>query len=272
MRFRAVLLCIVAGVAGASAAFERQAESGRALGLGCTGVALDGLPWGSSANPALIGSIDRLTVGFSYAPDTFGLRELSRAAATAIIPMAGGSGGLRFSRFGFDLYREVQGSLAFGMAITDQLSVGLAVSFFHLAILRYGSASAIGVDAGALVRLTPEVHWGAVVTNINSPSLASGSEKLPRTIGTGIAWTPLPDLLVSVELTKDVRFPAEFHAGVAYKPVSLVELRGGTTQDPSTVNAGVGIHYLILTLDYAFTSHPELGMSHHFSLTITPGD
>jgi hypothetical protein len=89
---------------------------------------------------------------------------------------------------------------------------------------------------------------------------------------TGIAFQPVRDAAITASVVKDIRFPAELHLGVEYTFVEMVALRAGTTSDPNTLNAGVGVSYSFAQIDYALSSHSELGMTHQFSLSLTLGD
>jgi hypothetical protein len=140
-----------------------------------------------------------------------------------------------------------------------------------LSIERYGSAHTVAVDVGMLARLTDRVQWGFTAFNVNGPSIGAARERLPQVFVSGIAYLPIPEAMLVADLEKDIRYPVQLHAGVQYSLLDVVALRAGTTTDPSVLSAGIGIHYSMVQLDYAFTNHEDLGPTHQVSLSLSPG-
>ena len=149
---------------------------------------------------------------------------------------------------------------------------GVTVNYYSLSIQNYGSASAIGLDVGLLIDIADNVTWGFAAMNVNAPRIGSAKEKLPQVLSTGLVYCPIKGGTISASVIKDVHFPVELHIGVEYGVLDVIALRAGTTSDPSTLNAGIGIEYSLAKLDYAFTSHTELGITHQFSLSLNFGD
>ncbi|MEK7249604.1 MAG: hypothetical protein AAB209_04195, partial [Bacteroidota bacterium] len=137
-----------------------------------------------------------------------------------------------------------------------------------LSIQNYGSASTIGIDVGVLVDISDEVRWGFAAFNLNAPTIGAAKEKLPQVFSTGVTYNPIQEAIIAASIVKDIRYPTELHIGVEYSLMEMIALRAGTTSDPNTLNAGVGIHYSFVQVDYAFSSHSELGMTHQFSLSL----
>ena len=162
--------------------------------------------------------------------------------------------------------------LSYAGDIGDVFSIGGTVHYYHLSIERYGSAQTFGVDLGLLARLSDQIQWGFAAFNVNAPTIGRAKEELPQVYVTGLAYSPVPAGAITVDIEKDIRFPAELHLGVEYKLLDLVALRAGTTSDPSVLSAGLGIHYSFVQLDYAFTDHAELGATHQVSLSLYLGD
>ena len=197
--------------------------------------------------------------------------QLAHGSFTYVEPTSIGAFALSGSRFGFDLYREVDLQFSYGRDINDLFSVGGSVHYYHLSIERYGSASTLGVDVGMVARFTDQVQWGFTAFNVNGPAIGTARERLPQVFATGLAYLPIPEDMLVADLEKDIRYPVELHAGVQYSLLDLIALRVGTMSEPSVLSAGLGIHYSLIQLDYAFTNHVDLGPTHQVSLSVFLG-
>jgi hypothetical protein len=255
-----------------NAAFEHLQSGSGIAAMGGASVAVGQNPWSVFSNPATMTGLDGRTLSFSYVPSPFGLKELAHGAFSFVEPTSAGSFALSGSRFGFELYREVDLQLSYAKDLSDLLCVGATVHYYHLSIERYGSAQTFGFDIGFLAHLSDQIRWGFTAFNVNAPTIGSAKEELPQVYVTGLAYSPLPDGAIMVDIEKDIRFPVELHIGVEYKLLDLVALRAGTTSDPAILSAGLGIHYSFVQLDYAFTDHAELGATHQASLSLYLGD
>jgi len=256
----------------AQAAFEHLAQGSNSVAMGGASVAELGNPWAAFSNPGGLAALDGRILSLFYSPQPFGLKELARGSFSFVEPTTIGTFAASGSRYGFELYREVDIQASFGRMINDMFSAGMSVHYYHLSIERYGSAQAIGVDVGLLAHLTDQIRWGFAAFNVNAPTIGRAKEKLPQVFSTGVAYSPLPEITLAVDLEKDIRYPVELHAGVQYLLLDLLAARVGTTGNPSLLSAGLGIHLSIAQLDYAFADHEDLGPTHQVSLSLYLGE
>lgn len=268
----AIILLLVCVQSRVYSAFEHLAHGSSVIAMGGASVASVNDPWTAFSNPGGLSTIDSRLLSLYYSPQPFGLKELAQGSFSFIEPTPAGTLAASGSRFGFELYREVDLQVSFGGNINDMLAAGASVHYYHLSIERYGSAQTFGVDVGVLAHLTDEIRWGFAAFNVNAPIIGRAREKLPQVFVTGVGYSPIPEVTLAADLEKDIRYQAELHGGVQYSFLDLVAVRVGTTSDPSVLSAGVGIHYSVVQLDYAFANHTELGPTHQFSLTLYLGD
>jgi hypothetical protein len=268
---RTLLLLVVLSTMQGYAAFERTPHGSRSAAMGGSLVALGNNEWAAFTNPAALRTLNSPTLSLSYAPQIFGVKELSHVATSIASPTPVGTFALSASRFGFELYKETRVALSFAEEVTGTLRGGVTINYNSLTIQNYGSASTFGVDVGLLVDVVDDVRWGFAAMNLNAPTIGVPKEKLPQVFVTGIEYEPVSNARIHASVSKEIRFPIELHAGAEYKIEEIVALRAGTTSDPSTLNAGVGIEYAFAKIDYAFSSHPELGVTHQFSLSLNVG-
>ncbi len=265
-----VLLILVGWQIGWSA-FERMPQGGKAISMGGASVALWQNPWAAFSNPGALVSVGDRTVSLFYSPQPFGLKELASGSFSFLEPMQIGTFALSGTRFGFELYREVTLTASYSRMFEEIFACGVNVNYYSLSIQNYGSASAIGIDVGLLITISDELQWGCAASNLNAPRIGAAKEKLPQGFSTGVCYRPTPNATLVADIFKDIRYETELHIGIEYSVLDLVDIRGGTAGGPSTLTAGVGIHYSLLELDYAFTNHPDLGMTHQASLSIRLG-
>jgi hypothetical protein len=256
----------------AHGAFEQVTQGSRSVSMGGASVAEASNTCWTSTNPSSLASILRRTVSLHYSPEPFGLKELAHWAFSYVEPTGIGAFALSGSRFGFELYHEVTFTTSFSRPIVDRLLVGLNLNYYSLTIQNYGSGKTFGVDLGMLVTLSDQLRWGFATFNINAPVIGQAKERLPQIFSTGISYQPTGDATIALDLVKDIRYQTEVDIGFEYKLVNILALRGGTSSDPSVLNAGIGIHYSIVQLDYAFSNHPNLGNTHQASLSIVLGE
>ncbi|MCH8021406.1 ComEA family DNA-binding protein [candidate division KSB1 bacterium] len=78
-------------------------------------------------------------------------------------------------------------------------------------------------------------------------------------------------MILNLEIFKDVRFEQEIRFGVEFKAFDNLALRTGTSNNPSRFSAGFGIHVNRFTVDYAFFTHNDLGLTQQMSFSIHLG-
>jgi hypothetical protein len=206
-----------------------------------------------------------------YARQGFGLTALRYGATHAAVPFAWGtlSGGA--STFGFEDYREVHLSTgyarSFRFGTSRSIHMGVTARYYHTSINRYGSAAALGLNAGIVVSLLRSLHLGAHATNLSGSTLVE-SESIPRTLAVGLRYRALRQIRVLVDVFKDIRFPTTVRGGIEVHPVSVLALRVGMTTTPVRFMGGIGVHLGPLHADVAAEQHQELGWSPSASLRV----
>ena len=251
----------------AFAGFEQTEFGARAKALGGSYVALANDVWAMSYNVGGLTHLTQREVSFYYAPQQFGLSELSVSAFAIGYPTDYGTFGMMARRYGFDLYREVSWTFSYARTYSG-VSVGVNMNYHSVTIQNYGSAGTIGFDVGALVHLTEQIQWGISAKNINAPTIGSSREPLPQSFTTGLAYMPIEKLSLSFDYFKETKYDASSRFGVEYWLVDAVALRFGVSNLPTQYAGGFGVQYNIFQFDYAFTTHQELGVTHQFSLGV----
>ena len=225
---------------------------------------------GVHANPAAHANVPKVTTTF-YARQGFGLAAFRYGATHAAVPFAWGtlSGGA--STFGFEDYREVHLSTSYARSFqfgtSRSVYMGLTARYYHTSISRYGSAAALGLNAGIVLSLLRSLQMGAHATNISGSALVE-SEPLPRTLAVGLQYQALQQMRVLIDAFKDIRFPTTVRGGIEVRPIPVIALRIGLTTTPVRFMGGIGVHLGPLRADIAAEQHQDLGWSPSASVRV----
>lgn len=259
------LLLLFSSVALAS--FEDLGGGTRATGMGGAYVAMAEGAETLFHNPAGLGVMTHRELTLLYC-NPFGLKGLTYGTGVGVLPTRIGVLGLGFQSFGNRLYKESSFILSYGNPYRGDLWYGFNLRYMRLEIQGYGSDGTLGIDVGLLIRLSREIKWGFLARNPNRPTLGKKKEDLPQVYSTGLSLKLSRDILLALELYKDVRFPLEVRFGTEFKVLKSLHLRTGVSSNPSRFSTGTGISIGHLQIDYAFYTHQDLGSTHQISLTL----
>ncbi len=235
-----------------------------AMGFAFTSVADD--HWSIFYNPAGISKVQNFSGGVFYSPAPFGLKELATGSAVISKKFTFGNLGLAFQTYGFDLFRENKISFAYGNNFFPEFQFGIKLTYNSLNIANYGSDYSIGVDVGILSTLSENFQLGFATTNLNSPTYGVNKEKLSQTFSGGFSYKPINNLILSLELEKEVRYQFNLKSGLEYLPIKFMALRFGFNTEPNNFTGGIGIIYSNFQFNYAFISNNYLGLTHNFGI------
>ncbi|GHB66903.1 hypothetical protein [Persicitalea jodogahamensis] len=207
---------------------------------------------------------------FSSYHSYYGFEGVNTLAFGAVMPLREElAAGFSVQRFGDKIYNE----LSFGLGLAhriNRISLGLKASYRQIAVNASSlslSKKALVVEMGGIAQLSSTVFLGAHIYNLAQGSFSGeGSENLPTVIKTGLTYIPTKSLRLSTELVKNTDFPASIRAGLEYGVIPRLSFRTGIASQPYSNHFGLGFAGNSLAVDYAASSHPQLGWSHHVSL------
>jgi len=253
------------------AGFEPGEHGARPLGMAGAYVALSDNVWAPFFNPAGLRLMNWREIAVFYSPQPFGLKELAHGSFSYIEPTGIGAFGFSARIYGFELYREATATVSYANAYKNILFYGANINYHHLTITNYGSDGTVGIDIGVLAYLTDDLRWGFCAVNVNVPTIGQAKEKLPQIYTTGLSFNPLNELVMNLDVQKDVKYTASVRFGVEYEIFDMLALRTGVANNPSRFSAGIGVRYLIFEFDYALYTHQDLGLTHQISVGVSFG-
>ena len=246
---------------------EHNGRGTKAIGMANAFAAVSDNCWAVSYNPAGLAGLSGLQCTVFIVPEQFGLQELRTSAFAAAASLSFASIGIAAEKFGFDLYSETEFGLALARNIDGNVSVGLCFEYNRLDIARYGSAGRYFIHGGFIAHVLEKVDAGFSIRNIASSAPGNTGEKMPQILNLGACWHPFHDLQISMEMEKDVRFPASVKMGIEQIVFSAIALQAGVANNPDKYSFGIAARYSIFEFGYAGYSHPDLGWTHQIELS-----
>jgi hypothetical protein len=222
----------------------------------------------SPANPAALSFITNRFVSINAAPQLFGLKELSKYSIGYAEPMEIGNFSLNINSFGYDLYKNYSPELIYAKQLYKSFSAGIKIHYEYINIKNYGSDGALGIDLGGLIELSEKLSLGFAAINLNSPKMGMNNENLEQILRMGIAWEPVNEFVLDIDMVKDLDFPLSALFGFSYLIIKNLEIRAGINTYPSSYSAGISFYYSRFNIDYALSVHNELGSTHFIGLNI----
>lgn len=196
----------------------------------------------------------------------FGMSDLAAASSSGYLAAGPLALGLGLNSTGSELYRESRAKAVAAYNYRNLIAVGAGLNVYHLAIRNYGSAAAVGLDAGLVASPQNQFSLGFGLKNINRPTMGQASEELPQELTMGCDYNPTPWASSGLGLQMQPGWPAQLRVGQEFWILPNLALRFGYQNRPGAVSGGFGLRFLNYALDYAVRTHPELGLSHCLSL------
>lgn len=259
-----------------SAVLICQAASGQVLpqvgarsgGLANTSLCLDDV-WSVYNNPGAFGMVKKSSAGLAY-ENRFLLRELNtQALVVAYHTEKSGNFGLHFQQYGFDLYREMQGGLTYGLSLAPNFSMGVSMNYHRIRLAEnYGSANVFSGTFGLMYQLNKDLQLGVRIQNISRSKLAAfNDERMPTTLAIGGRFLFSEKASWSFEAEKDLVYPINIKSGLEIQAHDILVVRLGVNSFPFQSAFGIGLHVGSFSFDLDAQWHTQLGISPGGALT-----
>ncbi len=120
-----------------------------------------------------------------------------------------------------------------------------------------------------MFRPMKDLYFGAHIFNpsrskFNTPD---GDEYLPVSFRFGVGYHLMNSVMLAVETQKETNLHPVWKLGIEFEALDHFFLRGGLSSNPTNGSFGIGYEIIGLRADLAFSYHPQLGFSPHFTFT-----
>ncbi len=293
-----VIVCIVLLLAdvfagdntGRTGAFLRLGLGARSRGMGGTYTGIADNSTAAYYNPAGLAFLQTREVNLAYSLMSFDRLFHSAGFSRPLPPSAGFSIGILHGGFSesdartssgdaFDKIEDTKIAVMMGFAlrVSERVAIGITPKWLHSKVFDV-SASSVGLDVGAMVKLRDNLTVGLALKEIGQKfkytrdPRGEGDEtttdRLPFTTRTGIAYrhewnaATVKSLLLGVDFESVAGPSGRFHFGVESNFLDVFSIRLGL--DDRDFTAGFSfpfkIHDYRLQVDYAFIHDSREGM------------
>lgn len=242
----------------------------RSNGLGTASLCIDDV-WAVNNNPGAFGFIEENGVGVSY-ENRFLLKELStQSMVFGYHTQKSGNFGIHFQQYGFDLYREMQGGLTYGMKLFDNFSAGVSINYHRIRLAEnYGSTNLLAASLGLFYQMNDDFDLGLSIQNLSRTKLAEfDDERLPTNFTLGMRYHFSEKAFWTVDVEKDLVHPVNFKSGIEIQAHEIFALRLGINTYPFQSSFGLSFKLKKFQLDLASMYHTQLGLSPSGGLVYT---
>lgn len=259
--------CILCGLIGSCLFVHAQSVStlmgARVAGMGYASSVL-GDETALFNNPGAIAKVPTPSTYFAYEVNS-ALTSANRTSAGFSMPTRFGVGGLGLFRFGDNFYSEQMISVGFSNKL-GIASLGAKINYIQYRSEGFGTKSAVAMDFGGLVQITPQISVGAYIVNLTQSKISS-DEYLPVRLVAGLGFKPSEQFFFCTEIEKDMDNKSTWRSGAEYTIHKKVFVRTGFNLNPSAAFFGLGAQARRLKIDYAIKFASILGATHQASAT-----
>ena len=251
--------------------FAQFNPGARQISLSNSDVALSNDVFSLFNNPAGLSQLNWREIGIYYSPAPFGLSELANGYVAYVEPFDFGSVAIGGMTYGFDLYRETKLLLGYSYNYENKFFAGVALNYHSFSIKNYGNTGKLYLNFGGLAYVTDQIRWGFSISNINHATVGNEDDQIPMIFSTGFSYDVIKTMNLNLSVDKDIRYKPSLQYGIEYNIIKYLSLRFGFQNKPARYSAGVGINYSIISLDYSFFTHQDLGLTHQAGIIISFG-
>jgi hypothetical protein len=266
--YRIFLISLVLFSINAKAAFEKVESGAFSVSMGNALVAVPSTINAVFYNPAALDTFSNITAGLSFR-NFYGLPEVQQVDLAVNFPLFGQPVAMGINSYGNSVYHEFQIFFAGLIPIYSNLQFGISFQSYFLSIKGYGADNSYGLNLGMLYTMSKQISCAAVMYNINQPVIGQSGEYLPQGFSLGFAYYPESQIILAVEIFKDIRYAPDYRMGISYKFNLPLFVRIGIQDTANCYCVGLGTVFSAFKLDYAFQIQQILGVSHIFSISFT---
>jgi len=218
-------------------------------------------------------NISKLTSikGFSFGASSsnqFILKELQQSLIAVGFPLLKGGLALTMGHYGFHLYKEIQFSIAYSIALNPAFSLGININYHKLSIaddLKYEAS--IFPNIGCNYKFNEVLELSVLLTNITLSKINPlGIHNFPVTFQGGLLYKLNSKMNMYLESVLDLEYSIRFRYGIEYFVLENLNLRTGIATKPASFSMGLAYVIKNISIDASSSYQPALGFSPALSI------
>ncbi len=233
---------------------------GRQSGLANTaGLIVD--VWAIKNNPAAFGMSEHSGIGLQY-QNRFLIPELSIQNLAIGYHSSAGNFGLYYQQFGFELFRQIQLGVGYGLKLSDKFAAGVNINYHFIRLGDiYGSKYNMSAGLGIFYKPVKKVVLGASVLNVNRARLADyQDERLPTVLIISAQYAVTNATNFMIDFEKEITSPLNIKGALEVKTSDKIKVMIGINSNPFLSAFGCGINLKKLTVFISASWHTRLGL------------
>jgi hypothetical protein len=220
--------------------------------------------WSSFHNQALLAGNNSFSFGFNY-NNRFSLKELGTRSAGVIFHSGKASIGAVYSNFGYNDFKRDMAGLASALKLSDKISAGVQVDYFsERSSGEYDNFQTLTFETGLLYKPNDNIRIGMHLFNPVPGNLRKSY--LPSRINVGAGTKLSTSLFAGIEAEMVSGQNPVLRTGFEYEAVKKLWIRGGFSSENNSFSFGLGYLAKFVLIDFAFSTHDQLGISSSVSL------
>lgn len=238
----------------------------RFASMGNAGVALQDV-WSLQANQAGLAALKKTEAGAAYQSNIMNT-GISTQTLLVAIPLKGSVFGVSAQSYGIPEFRQQRFGFTYSRSFGETIFASLNFNLHQQRIVQYGNAGTWSADAGIQYRVKGSLLIGVHVSNLNHNGFAENvNTSIPEILELGASLELSDKVLLTGAVMKELGSVSGLKTGMEYALLDQLFLRGGVTTNPFSHYAGLGYRYQAFKIDFAVSSHPDLGYSSQLSIS-----
>ena len=222
--------------------------------------------WSVYTNQASMAFLDRSYLGVFHQSGY--IRQQNMQGIAFVKPTQWGSFAASYSYYGYNLYNEMQGGIAYAKLFSELFAVGVKFNYLHTHVGgEYQDAQSINFELGIIARLSSDLYIGAHA--YNPANIKLDKQKVPAVFSLGVAYLFSDKLLITAESELDGQNDLKLRLGLDYHLVKFASIQVGVCSKPTNYSFGASFHVKSIDFSLGFKSHQHLGYTP--SLTLVYG-
>ena len=215
-----------------------------------------------TVNQAAIAGLKSPSFGV-YGERRYLQKELAGYILAAGLLTKSGNFGITAGYYGSPDYNETGAGLAYGRSLGAKADAGVQFNYRSVKLSGgYGSASALGVEAGVIFHLSEKLHAGLHVANpVGGKFGKDKQEKLPSVYSFGIGYEVSGKFFCHAEVVKEEDQPVSINTAISYRFIPSVSVKAGIATGTSTTWLGVNFLTRFYQAGIITSYHPQLGFT-----------
>ena len=265
MKFTSILILLIIYQLSHAQLKNPVSSGARAMAIGNNAVTLTDA-WAVLNNPAGLANLKNTEAIASY-QTIFDFAPFNTATVGVVFPLHFGVAGLGITRFGDHIFNTQTLHLGFGHQV-GMMQLGARINYSQYHIEGFGNTGIVTTDVGGIAQLSPEVSFGAYISNLSQSKISDETQERTSTaIVLGLSYQPVEILTITVTGEKELELAPGLRLGLEYQIVKNVTVRSGFSPKTKSHSFGAGIQLKKVTIDYGMRTNRNIGQTHSFGLT-----